>query len=150
MPSDVHREIVRTLREWQSKYTYFLLAAAGASIGFSLSQTQGSALSWSQVPLGLAVFCWGVSFFCGCRHLEYVSSTLYSNAELLIVESGEHPEVGGHPAMVQAASEGIRQAMAGNKKKAGSLGQYQFQALICGASFYVGWHILEMWFRVSG
>ncbi len=149
MVSDEHREIVRTLRESQSKYTYFLLAAAGASIGFSLNQTQGLAITWSQLPLGIAILCWGVSFFCGCRYLEYVSSTLYSNAEMLRIVEGQHPDVGSHPQMVQAASAGIRQAMAKNTSTASSLGTIQFRALICGGCFYIGWHVIEMWLRVS-
>lgn len=149
MVSDEHREIVRTLRDSQSKYTYFLLAAAGASIGFSLNQTQGLAIAWSQLPLGLAIACWGLSFFCGCRYIEHVSSTLYSNAEMLQVVEGQHPEVGSHIQLVQAASAGIRQAMAENSSKAGSLGRTQFRALISGGCFYVGWHIIEMWLRVS-
>lgn len=149
MASEEHREIFRTLRESQSKYTYFLLAAAGASIGFSLSQTQGAALTWSHVLLGIAISCWDVSFFCGCRHLEYVSSTLYANAEMFNIESGRHPGVGNHPEMVQAASKGIRQAIASNSDTASSLGKVQFRALITGACFYVGWHIFEMWLQVS-
>ncbi|OOE43101.1 hypothetical protein BZG11_06190 [Salinivibrio kushneri] len=147
MASDEYREIYRALRESQSKYTYFLLAAAGASIGFSLNQTQGLALTWSHLPLGIAILCWGVSFFCGCRHLEYVSSTLYSNAAMLQIEAGRHSSVGSHPEMVQAASEGIRQAINSNVSKASSLGQIQFRALIVGACFYIGWHVIEMGLR---
>lgn len=148
MASEEQNEIIRVLREYQSKYTYFLLAAAGASIGFSLTQTQGVILSWSQVPLGIAVFCWGVSFFCGCRHLEYVSSTLYANSEMLDVEAGKHREVGNHPQMIHAASEGIRQAIENNINAASALGQRQFRFLILGACLYIFWHVLEMWLRV--
>lgn len=95
--SEEIREVYRQLRLAQEKYVYFLLAAAGAAIGFALSQTHDSVLSRSQLPLGAAVLCWGLSFFFGCRHLAYVSSTLYANAELLKVEGGQHPEVGRHP-----------------------------------------------------
>jgi hypothetical protein len=149
MASEEQKEIFRVLRESQSKYTYFLLAAAGASIGFSLTQTHGVVLSWSQVPLGIAVLCWGVSFFCGCRNLEYVSSTLYANSEMLDIEAGRHREVGSHPQMVQAASEGIRQAIESNINSASALGKRQFRFLILGAFLYVSWHVFEMWLRVS-
>jgi hypothetical protein len=57
------------------------------------------------------------------------------------------PAVGSHPEMVQAASEGIRQAIDSNVSKASSLGQIQFRALIVGACFYIGWHVIEMWLR---
>ena len=104
MSSEAEREVFRVLRESQSKYTYFLLAAAGAAIGFALTQTQDESLACSQWPLELAVFLWGSSFFCGCRHLTYVNSTLYANVVLLKIESGQHPEVGNHPQYMQTAS----------------------------------------------
>ena len=74
MPTEAEIEIHRALREAQGRYTYFLLAAAGAAIALAVNQTQGLSLSWSQIPLGLAITAWGLSFFCGCRRLGYVSS----------------------------------------------------------------------------
>lgn len=147
MSDESQREVYRALRESQSKYTYLLLAAAGADIGFALTQTQNIGLSCSQTPLGIAVFLWGLSFYFGCRHLAYVSSTLYANAALLKIESGQHPEVGYHPQYMQAASEGVRQAIESNSETANQLGHWQFRTLIAGAVFYVLWHILEMYLR---
>jgi len=116
MATENLREVYRQLRMAQDKYTYFLLAAAGAAIALAVNQTQGAAISWSQIPLAGAVLCWGLSFFFGCRHLNYVSSTLYSNAELLRIESGQHPQIGMHPQMIAAASEGIRKAIEDNSE----------------------------------
>lgn len=149
MSSEAQREVFRVLRESQSKYTYFLLAAAGAAIGFALTQTQDESLACSQLPLGIAVFLWGISFFCGCRHLAYVNSTLYANTVLLKIESGQHPAVGNHPQYIQATSEGVRQAIEQNSESANRLGHWQFRFLIAGAVFYVIWHLLEMYLRIS-
>jgi hypothetical protein len=85
-------EIYRQLRLAQDKYTYFLLAAVGAAIGLAITQTQDSALSWSQIPLAAAVLCWGLSFIFGCLHLLYTSNALYTNAEQMKVERGLHPK----------------------------------------------------------
>lgn len=149
MADENFREVYRQLRLAQDKYTYFMLAAAGAAIALAVNRTQDSVLSWSQAPLAAAVLCWGLSFFLGCRHLAYVSSTLYSNAELLRVESGAHPEVGKHPQMMAVASEGIRRAIDANAERANRLGHMQFRFLVTGAVFYIGWHILEMWVRTA-
>jgi hypothetical protein len=130
MSSEVQREVFRVLRESQSKYTYFLLAAAGAAIGFALTQTQGESLAYTQVPLAIAVFLWAGSFFCGCRHLAYVNSTLYANAEMLQIESGMNPQVGSHPQYIQAASQGIRKVIEKNSDSANRLGHWQFRLLI--------------------
>jgi hypothetical protein len=147
MSDESMREIYRQLRISQDKYSYFILAAAGAAIAFAINQTQGFAISCSQIPLALAVICWGLSFFFGCRQLAYVSSTLYANAELLKVESGKHEQVGDHPQLMAAASEGIRQAIEDNSNRANRLAHMQFHFLIAGAIMYIAWHVLEMYLR---
>lgn len=140
-------EVYRQLRVSQDKYTYFLLAAAGAAIALAINQTHTSSISCSQIPLGLAVLFWGVSFMLGCYQLEYVSATLYANAVLLKIQSGEQPDIGNHPQMMEAASEGIRKAVEHNSDKANSLSHWQFRLIIFGALLYLGWHIWEMWLR---
>jgi hypothetical protein len=99
--SDENRlELFRALRDTQEKYVYFLLAAAGAAIGFALSQTQQATLSWSKLPLAGAVF--------------------------LAEARAEAHQRSGRP--------GRSAAM-----------QYWF--LVTGASFYVMWHVWEMYLR---
>lgn len=147
MISEMAREVYRSLRDAQNKYTYFLLAASGAAIALAVNQTQGIAMSWHQIPLAAGVLSWGLSFFFGCRHVAYVNSALYANAELLQVQSGQHPEVGAHPQVMAAASEGIRQAIVSNSEHASRLGHLQFRLLVAGAVLYVVWHVLEMYLR---
>jgi len=147
MPADDQLEIYRQHRAAQEKYVYFLLAAVGAAIALALSQTQGATLALSQIPLGLAVLLWGLSFVAGCRHLSYVESTLYANGSLLKVQAGEDPRTGDHPQLIAAASEGIREAIEGNSTKAQFYGRHQFTLFVLGAVCYIGWHVFEMWLR---
>lgn len=149
MSHETLRELVGTLREEQQKYTYFLLAAAGAAIGLAVNQTQTAALGWDLLLLGVGVSCWGLSFFLGCRYLEYLASTLYSNATLIQVQMGEHPRTGTHPGLIAAASEGIRSAMESNSNRANYLGHWQVRMLIIGALFYLAWHIQGMYLRAA-
>ena len=97
MTSEQQIEVYRQHRNAQEKYVYFLLAAVGAAIALTVNQTQVAKLAWSQLPLAGAVSLWALSFYFGCKHLAYDMSTLYANGTLLQVESGQHPEVGGHP-----------------------------------------------------
>jgi len=147
MSSDTMHEIYRQFRTAQDKCAYFLLAAAGAGIALAVNQTKGAVLAWSQAPLGGAVLRWAASFFSGCRHLAYLTSSVYSNFELLTVERGEHPEVGPHPELVAAATQGIRKALARSSKRASLYARMQFHFLVWGAILYLAWHILEMWLR---
>ena len=145
--SDAQHEVFKHLREGQDKYTYFLLTAAGGAVALAVNQTHSEVLKWSQLPLAAAVLCWGASFFCGCRRIEYVNSVLYANLDLFSVERGIHPKAGNAPRMIEAASAGIRDAIEANSTQSSRFGRLQGRFLIAGAVLYVAWHVLEMWFR---
>ena len=147
MPSELYIEVYKQHRAAQEKYVYFLLAAVGAAIALAVNQTQGTKLAYSQIPLAIAVVLWALSFFFGCKRLSYVQSTLYENAKLLRVQSGEHPLAGRDPQRILAASEGIRTAMDSNSTWVSRFARWQFQSLVAGAVFYLGWHVFEMWLR---
>lgn len=147
MDRDAEFEVFRALREAQNKYTYFLLAAAGAAIGLAVNQTRDVSVALPQVPLALAVLCWGLSFFFGCRNLAYVNSGLYANADLFRVQRGKHPLVGTDLDKILAASEGIREAVKHNSNWANRFSHRQFRFLVAGAVLYVVWHVLEMVLR---
>lgn len=146
MSEDMQREVYKALRDAQDKYVYFLLAAVGAAVAFSLSQTNGAKLAWSHLPLGGALLLWAASFVAGCRHLQYAQSTLYANAEYFRVLGGEHPHVGANP-RIMAAAAGITDAAEENSSRAGKWGRWQFRLFVAGCLAYVAWHILEMYFR---
>jgi len=144
MGDDKLVELYRQHRTFQDKYTYFILAAAASGIALVVNNTQDEVISLTMIPLAAAVICWGFSFYYGCRHLNYVSSNLYANIDLLKVERGIHPDVGQHPEKMIAASQGIRQAFENNSDKASKLAINQFNLLISGAIFYLIWHTIEM------
>lgn len=139
------REVYRNLQSSQDKYIYFILASTVAAIGFSITQTQDLALSYTQIPLGLSLICWGLSFFFGCRNREYYNSTLYANAELLKVQKGQHPNAGSHPDYIKAASEGILNAINDNSDKVIKFGRLQMNMFIVGVLFFVCWRVIEMY-----
>lgn len=145
MAGEQELEIYRQFRTAQDKYGYFLLAAVGAAIGFALNQTNGKAISCSQIPLGVGLFFWSLSFYFGCKHLTYVSSNMYANLELLRVQKGKHPNAGNHPQVIKAASEGIREAIESNSKWSSRFANWQFRSFLLGSASYIGWHIWEMW-----
>jgi hypothetical protein len=145
--SEPKLEVYRAHREAQLKHTYFLLAAAGAGIAICVNQTRGATLAWSQVPLALAVASWALSFYFGCRHLDYAMANLLANLEMPRIEAGQHPEIGMHPQKIAAASEGIRLAFETNSDRASRFHHWQFRSLILGGVLYVVWHVLEMYLR---
>jgi hypothetical protein len=142
------REVFRALHEGQKKYTYFLLAVAGAAITVVINQTQNATLKISQIPLVIGVLLWGLSFFFGCRYLAYVNANLYANLALFRVKRGEHPDLeNSNPMTIEAAIKGIKEAMEENSNRANHFFHLQFNFLVGGAILYIIWHILEMYLR---
>src|SRR5581483_9506778 len=139
--------VYNALRTAQEKYAYFLLAAAGAAIAFAVNQTHDAKLSWTQLPLGLSVVCWGVSFFFGCLHLQYGSAVLFNNAEMLRMQSGAHPKVGSHPEYIAVASQTMREIMEEQSNSSSRYAKSQFWLLLIGAVFYLLWHTYQMYLR---
>ena len=140
-------ELHKQHREGQSKYTYFLLAAAASAVAFAVQKTSGAKLSWSMAPLGLATLSWGLSFYCGCRNLLWVQTAIFANYGLLQLKSGIHPEQPPHPQLLQAAEEGVRSAIKTNIEGAEFNGKWQFRLLILGGILFIAWHILDMVLR---
>lgn len=137
-------ELYKQHQTSQDKYTYFLLAAAGAAIGFAVQKTEGLHLSWWLLPVGLAIVCWGISFYYGCKNVNWVQTTIYANYSLLQLKAGVHPEQPPHPQLTEAAIAGVRNAIATNAANAQFFGIWQFRMLIAGAIFFIGWRLLEM------
>ncbi len=150
MNNDEMRQIHDQLHKAQNRYTYFLLAAAASAIALIIKSTDESTFAIPMLPLGLAVISWGVSFFYGCKNIQFVNSTLYANYNYLIVKSGLHPKAGKDPELISAASQGIRKAMEYNSERANRFVKWQFKLLVIGALFYLVWHLLEMLARTIG
>lgn len=128
----------------QEKYTYFLLAAAGAAIGFAVQKTDGIPMSWWVLPVGVATVLWAASFYCGCRNIDWVSASTSANFNLLQLKQGSHPDQPPHPQLVDAAIRGVHDALDKNIRKAQFYAIWQFRLLILGAVFFVAWRVLEM------
>lgn len=147
MPNEKMIEVYRAQRDSQTRYTYFLLTAVGAAIALTINQTHELPLTESQIPLGLAVLCWGLSFIFGCMHLRYTSVILGANGELLQVQAGTHALAGTDPAKIAYGSERLREIIEKNNNRSSNFSNLQFRLLILGAIFYITWHVFEMWLR---
>jgi hypothetical protein len=147
MADEIKTAIYNAHLEGRSKYVYFLLAAAGACIAFAVTQTQTIALSLWQIPLGLAVLCWGASFSFGCWHLQTIAGTLYDNMDLIEARDGKHPASGRDPAAIAHFADYLKNGMNKASRRAAFYYRWQCHLLIAGAILYVGWHISAMYLR---
>jgi uncharacterized membrane protein (DUF485 family) len=145
--SEEVKDIYLLHRNGQDKYTYFLLAAAASALAFAIQKTVDASFSWSMLPLAGAAVSWGLSFFFGCKNVSWVLTALYANVGFLQLKSGTHPNQPAHPQEVAAAISGVRNALDHNAEKAYLYAKWQFRMLITGGILFIGWHVLEMYFR---
>jgi hypothetical protein len=125
----------------EDKYTYFLLSVTAAAVAFSVQKTDTSVITWTLIPMALAVLTWGLSFYCGCKNLGWVQTATSANYNLLQLRAGTHPEQPPHPQAVQAAIRGVGSALAHNINRAQFYAKWQFRLLLLGAGFFLVWHI---------
>src|SRR5438552_2743994 len=116
--TDQDIELFRLHRAEQSKYVYFILAAAAGGIALAVRMTADATLHWSLAPLGAAVLSWGLSFFHGCRNLQYVQEVTAKNAQQLKFARGGDPVVGHDPARRELAVEVMKGAIERENTKA--------------------------------
>ena len=147
MSDEMRLEVYRTRQSMQDRYVYFLLAAAGAAVGFAVTQTTTAVITSSKAPLALAVLCWGLSFFFGCESLKFASSVVFKNATLLEIRAGEHPLAGTNLQFIEFAASEMRKYADVDGSKGGRRVRWQFRLFVAGAAFYIAWHVLEMWLR---
>ncbi len=145
--SEKQLELYRLHRSEQSKYVYFILAAAAGGTALAVRMTTDATLHWSLAPLGAAVLSWGLSFYFGCRGLDAVSVLTRANAELLQVQNGEHPKAGRHKELQEVAAEALREVMERENTAVGKNYGRQFRCLVGGAVFFIAWHVLRIVLR---
>ena len=72
------------------KLTYFLMATAGASIGFVMTQRFTVSFAWPDLLLIFAIACWAFSFWAGVRALRITLRFMRANA-LYLEQITQHP-----------------------------------------------------------
>lgn len=147
--SEIQFNIQQEFREKQEKYIYYLIALSVSAIGFSIYKTENQSLTYSQIPLALAVLFWSVSIFCGLKFLKYVISNLYANNGYYEIIKGRHPDIGNHPDMIKSGIEGFREAMEINGKAMKMYFKFQGYLFYFGIILFIAWHIIEMYLKTE-
>lgn len=147
MSKEEIKVLFEQLENSQNKYTYFILAFSASAIALVMKQTSTAVFSYSLIPLGVAIFFWGASFFAGCKNIHYKNSHIYANIEYLRIIQGTHPQVGNDQQYISIAAEGINRAMNTNSKRANTFSIWQFRLAVYGGLSYIVWHLTEMTIR---
>lgn len=144
MATDLEKYLSKQLVEAQTKYTYFLLAVAATAIALVVRRTTGSSLDWNMLLLGASVLFWAISFFAGYHSRLSYNSAVYSNMEIVKLQSGKHPQAQNDKQLIEAGVQFIRETFRKNQSKLNFWAKVQFRLLVLGAIFFLAWHIVEM------
>lgn len=130
-----------------TKYTYFVLAATGAAVGFAVQKTEGLSLSWWLLPVGMATMFWAVSFGLGCRSVGMVQRSIAANITMIQVQDGTFHVRASRAAEAEAA-EKLQKQIIDFGDKAADANTGQFVCFALGALCFLAWRVAEM-IRIS-
>ncbi len=148
MNNDLELELQKKLRDGTNKYVTFFLTVAGASIGFSTTQSSGLVLSVWVVPLAVALLFWGGSFYCGCRCLDLELSMLTLDADAARVAGGKNQFSNMIPPEVEFSNANYINVFSFMSNRFSFFYKLQFYFYCIGALFFLCWHGIEMWRRI--
>lgn len=147
MAADTELTLYTIMQEMRQKYTYFLLAATAASVGFAVTQTKDAHISCDMIPLGLAIMFWALSFYFGCRYLHKRSVAIGTNIELLKLREGRHPQAGTNAESIAIGLSVMEPNYKTTNNQVGFAYRWQFRLFILASVAFLAWHIWQMWVR---
>ncbi|MFN0023435.1 MAG: hypothetical protein ACKVS5_05995 [Parvularculaceae bacterium] len=146
--TDGQLKIVEIHHQTTERFVYFLLATAAASIAFAVSQTNELPLKCSQIPLGVAVLCWGLSFGCGCLVRIETHRALHANLEKLsLIRASTENALNSN--FVDGRKEKLTNEFTSRNKKITCQTHLQISFYAAGGLFFIIWHIIEMYLRIK-
>ncbi|NOQ63964.1 MAG: hypothetical protein GQ582_05580 [Methyloprofundus sp.] len=150
-------ELYKIASETTAKYIYFLLATAGAAIAYSIEVANDSNLSSSLFLLMLAILSWMLSFYNGCKSIQYDISvhnlSFDIQQETEIIKNTEkrlsEQEFADIRKSYEENIEPWNQALSKHGSQASLHLVKQFRFLIIGGGAFVAWRITEFVVKAS-
>lgn len=142
---DAQKEIKKEYRERQEKYVYYVIALCVTAIGFSVFNTMGKPLRWSQIPLATSVCCWAISIVCGLKFLGYQIGALRINSIYFDIADGRDKDIGSSPQSISYASKLVEGKLDKLSNKTSKLMNMQLSLFYLGMLLFITWHIFEMY-----
>ena len=125
----------RELDKITANFTQFIIALNGALIAYAIKQVEGSQLEYKLIPLGLAIFSWAISFYCGITSIRKIMS-----ARIMEEFRNTSSTLKEFPDLYKKATDDAIKA--GNLANKYHNKKYLF--LYLGGVLYFVWQILEM------
>jgi hypothetical protein len=153
MPSQEFADLLNKLREdynvRREKYVYYVVALSVACIGFSVYQTRELPLTFSQIPLGIAVINWGISIYSGLSYLKGDISILIKDHNRVKIAAGLHELSGNNPNLIERGLHIAEREMKKDEPIALRMHTLLEVCFYSGVLWFVIWHGIEMYLRIK-
>lgn len=140
------KELQKQFRQQQEKYVYYLIALCVAAVAFAIHQTTNKHLSYSQIPLAIAVLNWGISIYSGLKFTSRSIDFFYTNNEYFELLQGRSDIAGKELWKIQVGKETMEKIMKEKIGKVGKFAKCQNNCFYIGSVAFIVWHIIEMYF----
>lgn len=136
--------------EARVKYAYFLLAAAGACLGYGLQKLDGQPRSWETILAFLAYALWMISILFGCFSLQNFHTELSFSHRLLEIDlKGAQPWSRSNSNVDRSFDVMLKPTIekwaTGARVSHWWQRQAQFYCLISGVLCFAIWRVLLWW-----
>lgn len=132
MDIEAANKLQAQIQDGQQKYTYFLLTAAGACIGYAVEKASGPALQWKFAPLAASLIAWAISFWFGCRAVKRNEYGLKYNHAWHVAAQSPIEKVT------------LDTLMSSESRSSASSSRWQFRFFVVGGVAFVLWRLLEL------
>lgn len=145
-------ELSKIADEARTKYTYFVLAASAAAIGYSFRLAEASKPTLALLLFALAIVSWAISFYLGCKSIQRSISVANSFADIENIDNAieackkfcsdrEQVNVRGlYKDNLSLYSEIIKRDEGLSSRNL----EAQFRFLLLGAASFVVWRTVEL------
>ncbi|WP_454875299.1 hypothetical protein [Paraburkholderia xenovorans] len=132
MDIEAANKLQEQLQGIREKYTYFLLTASGACIGYAVEKVADFSLGWKSIFLTLSLIAWGISFWFGCRAVKRSEYGLRYNHAYLTVARSPTDKIA------------LDSLMSDEARASASSSRWQFRFFVAGGVAFVLWRLLEL------
>ena len=135
--STPQNDLRREIRSFREKHSYFLMSAAGASVGFAITQMNDLTARQSNILLLAALVLWAISFYSGHRFLMKDEGLLWANRAYLEELATPEGQAFGREKMRGL----LQKATLPSSKAAERWRKMQMACLVLGAVLFVSWKL---------
>jgi len=143
-------EIVKTTREIQIKYCYYILALNVAVIAFALNQTKDEVFNDFHYMLGIAAGMWSLGIMFGFRYLAKHRDALFADYNIMNIERTVKEDSTIAPSIKYPTAVKLYSAGRVHSENVQTKANRSYRAMLYffyfGCLAFIVWHIYQMMF----